>query len=470
MGISSLGAGSSILTQDVLDQLRVADESKFVAPVDSKLRIEKEKSAGLDIVDALMDNVYESLKSLTEYGVFEARSTSSSDEDVATVTALESSDVQDFTLDVAVLATKEIEQSGSFASRTSKISSGAGTGTMDLAVGGETFSIPFDDTTTLEGLKETINKTAGSSVSATIVQVAPDDFRLVLSAQNTGTGQAISITDTGGTGATLNTQLLPDTDGVGGVDGMTNVQSAVDASFKFNGVDITRTSNSVDDLLAGVTISLNKVGTSNVSVKQDREHVESKITNFIDKYNSAMFQLGEDTKSSQEVSERGVFSSDATIKGMRSSLMNVLSTVGEGIGRISDYGIELDEDGRLSLDATKLGEQLDKDPVSTQAFFAGGTFTKDDGSTVEMSGIFTEIETEVAKYSYANAVLDQFKDSMETRTDSLNEQREKAVQRLDSSYAIMQKRFQAYDAIISKFNSASNMFTQMVNAELAAKS
>ena len=477
MGISSLGAGSSILTQDVLDQLRSADESKFVAPVDSKLKIEEEKSAGLDVVDALMDNVYESLKSLTEYGVFEARSTSSSNEDAVSVTALESSDVQDFTLEVSQLATKEIVQSGSFASRTSTISGGSGQMELavgDIALGGETFSIDYTATTTLEDLKEAINKSAGSRVSATIVQVAPDDFRLILSAQNTGTGQEISITNTIGA---LNEQLIADpdivTDPTNAVDGMTNVNGAVDALFKFNGVDITRTDNSVDDLLSGVTITLKEaqVGTIiNVSVKQDREHIESKITNFVDKYNSVMFQLGEDTKSSQEVSERGVFSSDATIKGMRSSLMNMLSTVGEGIGRISDYGIELDEDGRLSLDATKLGEQLDKDPVSTQAFFAGGTFTKDDGSTVEMSGIFTEIETEVAKYSYANAVLDQFKDSMETRTDSLNEQREKAVQRLDSSYAIMQKRFQAYDAIISKFNSASNMFTQMVNAELAAKS
>ncbi len=458
MGISSLGAGSSILTQDVLDQLRAADESKYVAPVNARLETEQDKSAAFDVVNALMDNVYESLKSLTEYGVFEARTTGVSNEDIVEVTANDSSDVQDFSLDVTTLATKQIEQSGSYGSKETNISSGSGK--LELAVGSETFTIDYDVTTTVEDLKELINKAAGDSVNATVVQVASGDFRLLLSAAETGTGQDISITDVAGEGETLGAQLL--------AGGMTNVQPAVDSQFKFNGVDITRTSNSIDDLLSGVTITLKDTGLTNVSVKQDRGHIEEKITNFIDKYNSAMFQLNTDTKSSQDASERGIFSSDSTIKSMKSSLISMLSMVGGNAGKLEDFGMELDEDGRLSLDNEKLGEKLDDDSNSVQAFFAGGTFTKEDGTTIEVDGVFSEMEDEVAKYSKYNAVLDQFKTSMETRTESLTKQRERAVERLDNSYAIMAKRFAAYDLIISKFNTASSMFTQMINAEIAA--
>ena len=57
---------------------------------------------------------------------------------------------------------------------------------------------------------------------------------------------------------------------------------------------------------------------------------------------------------------------------------------------------------------------------------------------------------------------------MKTRFDSITEQKEKAVARLEVSYAIQAKRFAAYDLIISKFNTASSMFTQMINAEIAA--
>ena len=460
MGISSLGAGSSILTQDVIDQLKAADEAKFVAPVDARIEEQEDKEAALSVVDALMDNVYESLKSLTEYGVFESRVTTVSNETAVEVTAAESSDIQAFTLEVGTLATSQIEQSGTFTSKTSKIADGVGT--MTLAVGAETFDIEYDANTTIDDLKELINKDAGDSVTASIIQISTGDFRLMLSADNTGTGQAISITDD------ASANLKDDN----ALTSLTNVQTAVNASFKFNGLDIERTSNTVDDLLSGVTITLKDTTTSkvNVSVEQDRENIESKITNFIDKYNSAMYQLNEDTKSSEEVSERGVFSSDSTIKSMKSSLINILSTIGEGQGKIQDYGIEVDEDGRLSLDASALNEKLDEDPASTQAFFVGGTFTKENGSTVELTGAFEEMEEEVAKYSKYNAVLDIFKTSISDRMESLNEQREKAVARLESSYATMAKRFAAYDAMISKFNSASSMFTQMINAEIAAKS
>ncbi len=460
MGISSLGAGSSILTQDVLDQLRAADEAKFVAPVDARLKTENSKLDAYNVVDAYMDNVYESLKSLTEYGVFESRTASTSDEDAVTVSAKESSDIQDFTIEVEKLATKEIEQSGTFGSRDAKIATGSGE--LELTVGSETFTFSYDASTTLESIKDSINKDAGESVNATIVQVANGDFRLLLSAANTGTNQEIAITDVVGAGEKLNTALTTD---------MANVQPAEDASFKFNGVSITRTNNEVDDLLAGVTLTLKEAEIGkvvNVSVKQDREHIEERITNFVDKYNSAMTQLNTDTKSSQEASERGVFSSDSTIKSMKSSLVNMLSIVGGGAGKLEDFGIELDSDGRLSLDSDTLGEKLDNDPTSVQAFFVGGTFTKDDGTTLQVDGVFAELEDEVAKYSKYGNILDDYKESIDTRMESLNEQRERAVERLNSSYNIMAKRFAAYDLMISRFNNASDMFTQMINAEIAA--
>jgi len=463
MGVSSLGAGSNILTQDVLDQLRAADEAKFVAPLDARLKTEKDKSAAFDVLDAYMDNVYESLKSLTEYGVFESRTASSSNDNIVEVVAKDSSDVQDFSLEVTDLATKEITQSGSFLTKDTAIASG--TGKLELSVGSEKFTINYDATTSIDDLKNLINKSAGDSVNATVVQVADGDFRLLLSAVNTGTGQEISIADVVGAGEKLGDQLLPDT---GTTDGMINIQPAIDASFKFNGVDITRKSNSVDDLLSGVTITLKDTGTTNVSVQQNTEHINERITNFVDKYNSAITQLNTDTKSSQEASERGIFSSDSTIKGMKSSLINMLSIVGGGAGKIEDFGLELDVDGRLSLDSEKFNAKLVADSTSVQAFFVGGSFTKEDGSVLEVDGVFAEMETEVAKYSKYNNTLDQFRDSIKTRYDSITEQKEKAVARLNASYAIQAKRFAAYDLIINRFNTASDMFSQMINAEIAA--
>lgn len=455
MGISSLGVGSSILTQDVLDQLRAADESQYVGPVNNRLSAEKSKVAEFDVLDALMDNVYESLKNLTEYGVFESRAVTSSISSVATVTAADSGDILDFSLDVTNLATKQIEQSAGLLAEDATIATGSGT--LELAVGSVTYNIAYDATTTLQDLKELINKTAGVSVDATIVQVASSDFRLMLNAAETGTGQTISITDLGdGAGNnTLDTAFTT---------GMSNVQTAVDASFKFNGLDIVRKSNTVDDLLSGITIELKDAGTTDVSVKQNRANIESKINSFIDKYNTALLQLDTDTKSSQEEASRGVFSSDSTIKSMKRSMENILNSVGGGLGLMQDYGLNTEDDGRLSLDSVKLNEKLDENPENVQAFLAGGTFTKSDGSTVEASGIFAEMEDEFAKYSKYGAILDSYKTAMSDRITSLTDQRDVAIERLDAKYAILAKQWAAYDLLISKINAASSSFTQIANS------
>ena len=496
MGISSLGVGSSILTQDVLDQLRTADEAKFVTPIETSISENNSKSTAFDEMDAYMDNAYESLKSLTEYGVFEGRTTNVDDEDIVGVTASESSDIQDFTLEVTALATKEVEQSGGFTARTDTIATDSGT--MELNVGDKVFPIDYTAETTLEDLKELIDKEAGDSVSTTIVQVGDGDFRLIFSAVDTGTGQEISIKDLsikdynnisdeskdkgrGGSGGNNDSNVRGNLS-TSLTTSMSNIQEAVDAEFKYNGLEITRSSNTVEDLLSGVKITLKDLGTTNVSVEQDRGSIEEKITNFVDNYNSAIYHLEEVTKSSTEEDERGVFSSDNTVKNMKNVLKNIVSTVGGDAGRMSDFGIELDDDGRLSLDSTVLNDTLDEDPDSVHAYFIGGTYTKADtyttvdgvttmteqGYTTKVTGAFTELEDAFAKYSKGSSILDQYQDSIETRLDSLNEQKEKAVERLNSSYAIMQKKFAAYDAIISAFNTASDMFTQMIETEIAS--
>jgi len=458
MGISSLGAGSSILTQDVIDQLKAADSAKFVDPIDAKIKDENSKQMAFETTQAGVDSVYESLKSVNEYGVFEGRTTSLSNEDVVDVTAVEGSDIQDFTLDVTQIATKEIVESGQFDTKDSKIADGDGT--MDLSVGDKTFSIDYNASTTLGDLKDLINDKAGDSVSATIIQVADGDYRLMLSSVETGTDKAISISDSDD--GSLVDQLKDDTDDT---DGMTNVQEGVNAEFKFNGLDIIRSTNSVDDLLSGVTIKLKDVGKTDVNVEQDRDKIEDRITNFIDKYNSTMYQLGQDTKSSQDEDERGVFSSDTTIKNMKIDLINVITSAGGDGGRLQDFGIKVDNDGRLSLDSELLNKKLDEDPENVHSYFIGGTYTQDDGSTIELHGAFADIEDQFAKYSKGGAILDKYSDSITTRLDSLSTQREKAVDRLDSSYATMAKKFAAYDLMISQYNQTSDMFTQMMNED-----
>ena len=462
MGISSLGVGSNVLTQDLIDKLKAADESQFVRPLTTRISSEKSKSGQLDIVNALMDNLSESTGNVADFGLFNKRSTEVTGSAVE-VTANEGSDIQDFTITVNHLATKEIEQSGTFSTEDAGVATGDGQ--LKLSVGSEDFTIDYTSDMKLTKLKEEINKAAAGMAQASIVQIGDGDFRLFVTAVNTGTGQDISIEDLGdGAGnKTLDTALTT---------GMSNVQTADDASFKYNGLDITRKSNVVDDLLSGVTITLKEgtdasPSTSSVNVKQDVKEIEDKLDSFVEKFNSAITQLNAMTKSSQDIKERGVFSSDNTIKGMKNTVMTMVSTVGEGVGRLEDYGFSSNKDGTISLDHSKFEEKLKENPDNVEAFFSGGDFTVD-GSTKTLTGAFDEMKSTLDRYTKYNATLDQLKTSYTTRISSLEDQKQLATDRLTAKYKIMEKRFAAYDAMISKINSASTVFVQLANAQAAA--
>ncbi len=448
MGISSLGMGSGVLTQNVLDQLRQADEASRVTPIDRDIYDTKNKKNSLEVLDASMTNLIDSIGVVNSNTLYSDR-IANVDSEAISIEVDNNTDEQEFTLEVTQLATKQIEESGSFSAADESIADDDGS--ITLSIDGEDFDIDYTSDTTLEDMKKAINDVAGDKVSASIVKLGDDDYRLFITSLGTGKDQDISITDNDGN--LKDTSLTDDLDAV---------QEAQNAQFKINGEDVERETNQIDDLITGVHITLNEVGTSNVEIVQDKDKIVDSMNKFVEKYNDTMKMLNDITKTSMNKDERGVFSNESTIKGLKRDLANMLDGVGQGMGSLSDYGFDVNKDGILSFDSTTFKDKLEENPSNTAAFFAGGTFTDADGNDVELTGAFNEIGNKVEQYTKYNATLDQFKNSLDTTLTSLEDRRESAVERLDSKYEILQKQFAAYDIMMSKLNSASTMFTQMI--------
>jgi len=458
MGISSLGVGSGILTQDVLDQLRKADEAQRITPITLNLANENDKSDALEILDAAMVNFKDAANELQSTTLFDARSTTVTGSSVS-ITAAEGSDVQDFTLNVTQLARKEIDESASFTADTTLIATG--TGTLDLTIGTTSYTINYDATTTLKDLKNSINAVAGQDVSASVVQLATGDFRLFLNAANEGSSQNISISDTSG--------LLSDDGGTtaGGTNlttGMSTIQTGLDATFEYNGQAITRSTNTVTDLISGYSLSLNEVGSSSVSVAQDRSDLESRVDSFVAQYNAVMDEISKQTKSSTESSVRGIFSGDSIVKSMKSTIQNMLGSVSNAGGNLLDYGFDIDRDGVMSVDKTVLNEQLDASPTNVKAFFSGGDYTDSTGTVTTLTGAFSSFYTTVNSFTKTNGDLDQVKTNISENITNYEDRKTKETERLNSKYEILKKKYTAYNTLINRFNSASDIFTQLANA------
>jgi len=459
MSVSSLGVGSGILTQDVLDQLREVDDAAQVTPITLDIANEEDKEDALDLVDAVMDNLIDSITELTSSTLYDERISDITGSSVS-ITADEGTDVQEFTLDVTVLATAQIEESGAFSAETDLIATA--TGTMNINVNGLDYTIDYDDTTTLDDLKDAINETAGDSINATVVQITTGEYRLFMSSVETGTNQDITVTDDSGFlsddgGTTAAGTLL--------TTSMTAVQTAVDAEFTFNGQAITRESNVISDLVTGLEITLEETGSSDVSIEQDRDSLESRFESFVEHYNAAITQLDTLTLASTESDERGIFASESLIKNMKSSIVDMFSTAGGGVGYMTDYGFDVDEDGKMTIDLDTLNTAFDDDFDNVQIFFSGGDFDNGDTTTTTVDGVFTEWQTEIEAYTESKGTLSQFSDSITDRISTLEDNQLDATERLDDKYAILAKIYASYDALISRLNSASSMFAQMISTE-----
>ena len=454
--ISSLGVGSGILTQDVLDQLRKVDEASFLTPLQTKISSASSQVKAMAQISTWMSDLATAAYDLQSYSLYTERTATVTGSGVS-VSAAANTDLQSFSLEVVTLATKEVMESGSFASKTTA-DIASGTGTMNLNIDGTDYTINYDATTTLDSLKNTINTIAGDKVGASIVQLASGDFRLFLSSKETGTGQAITLTDTSGL---LNgTQLTT---------GMTSIQSGTDASFKFNGVTVTRSSNVITDLVAGATITLETAGgTANVDITQNRDVILEKLKLFVEKFNAAAGGVAKMTHSSAEANERGIFNSDSTVKGMLRDLQEMM--IGTAGSSIANYGLELDKNGVLSLDEDAFAAQMDANASNVQAFFAGGTYLNADNSTTTLTGFFKTFQTGVEDYSKFNGLLDSYETALQQKKTRLEESLEKATERLDKRYETMAKQFAAYDAIISRISQQSSYLTQMITSSYASQS
>ena len=219
-------------------------------------------------------------------------------------------------------------------------------GTLDDAVT-VTVASGYD---TPQGLVNAIN-TADLAVTARLV--------------NTGSSSSPSykVVLTGDTGADAAFSLSTDPDSVLTTLGFTET-AAVDAVLTVDGVSYTRSSNSVTDVVDGLTMNLLAASTTaSVSLARDTTQVVSKIDALVTAYNEAnsLFTEVGNPKSSLDI-YGATLVGDTTVRLVRTQLREALlgtsSTPGTNVGAAWQMGLSVDKAGVMSLDKTKLAAAL----------------------------------------------------------------------------------------------------------------
>ena len=138
---------------------------------------------------------------------------------------------------------------------------------------------------TLSGIRDAINA-ANVGVTASIINDgSASPYRLVLSSNTSGLADSMKISVAGD--AALSSLLAQDP---AGTQNLSQTSAAQNANFTVNGIAISKTSNTVGDVVPGVTLNLAGVSTTpfTLNIAPDVSSVSKAISSFVTTYNDTV--------------------------------------------------------------------------------------------------------------------------------------------------------------------------------------
>ncbi|PWC76547.1 flagellar filament capping protein FliD [Azospirillum sp. TSH64] len=339
---------------DRIDTKITANEAKITAYTDLQ---DKLQAVG-DAIDGLRNR---SVSTGASSNLFGQRTAYVGDDDVFSATVDDDTEVGTYSVVVQQLATKHKIAADGVASKTGALGY-SGSFTLQAA-DGSAVTIAMESDDSLTDLRDAINANKSTSgVTASIVQVSDSSYQLILTSNNTG--QAISMTD-GGDGV-LSSLGLTDSDGAIKNE-LVAVQKAI---VEVDGVTITRSSNTIDDAIEGVTLNLYSAspGTAiSMEVSTDLSSIKSAITSFVDAYN----EYRDFVVTQQATTSDGTASSDATlfsdsllrqiVRSVNSALNTSITTDDGTVLSMASLGISFNSSNELELDEDTLNSILSSD-------------------------------------------------------------------------------------------------------------
>ncbi|ABC31512.1 Flagellar capping protein [Hahella chejuensis KCTC 2396] len=392
--VSSIGIGSGVLTSDLIEQLASAEREPTEKRLDLKEDEVTAKLSDLSRLKSAITDLRLSARTLSTPESMSSNTATSSGSSIG-VTANTSAKTGSYALTVSNLAVAQSLSSGTFAD---KDTTTVGTGTLSFTVGGVTENLTVDSSNnTLQGLSDAIND-MGLDVNSSVIYNG-SSYQLVLSASKTGLANAISISATDNDGNSTDASGISQFIYNATNQNLTQDVAAEDAAFTLNGVAITRSLNTVDDVVDGLTLTLNAETASavNVTVSKDLNAVTERVQDLVDKYNALQEIINEVTAFDSDTGEKGTLLGSSTVRTISTQLRSTLSSIVPGlessnVRSLSELGITTNsESGQLEFNSLTFQSKLQSYPNDVAALFADQGRTTDAQVKYVSAGINTKI-------------------------------------------------------------------------------
>lgn len=473
MAISSLGVGSGLDLSGLLSNLMQAEQQPLLALQKKEVSFQARISA-LGSLKGALSTLQSAAQGFipsaaqTAATKFASFSATIADTTIASASAASGAVAGTYSLEVSSLA-----QSHRLTSPDSTDVAGTAASTAGLAAGG-TLKIELGTLSgtspalsfSADGLRElNVTITAGASlaevrdainsaatdgrVSATIVN-GTNGQQLVLSTNKTGTANVMKLSGIGGLDfdpAGAGSGTLSQATAKGG-------QAASDAVFTLNGINAKSSSNTVSEVLDGVTLTLLKsnVGTPTMlTVARDSTSaLTSTLNSFVKAYNDAAKAMKDLGFYDASTKKAGALQGDSALRGAQNQVLKFLQSTVAGNGnfqRLSDIGLALQADGTLKLDTSKLKAAVASDYVAVTNLVSG------------VGGIFKDgLEKLVGSSGNITAATD----SVNRLIKDLSKRQVVLTTRLSQIEERYRKQFSSLDGLIASMNQTSSWLTQQL--------
>ena len=380
--ISTLGAGSGIATGEITDQLVEIEQSVPQGNIDSKRESYEAQISDYGSLRSALATLQDAAKSLGDTSTFESKSASFGSSEAFVPTSLgEEAPVGNYTFTVESIARAQSLATSSYASKSSTV----GKGTLTFSFGewaGDlsgftenaekpSVSITIDESNnTLSGLRDAINA-AKMGVQASIVNDGQNGYRLVIAAES-GLSNQLSIT----AAETVGSEGLSALDFNENSQTITQNQSGADAHITFNGLDIYRSSNTIDDVIEGFEFNLAKADPGapvSVNIFEDKAVAEESVRTFVESYNTFLDAIKTVVDYNAEEERDGALKGDTTTKTVLNQLRSMISAavpgIEDGFNALANVGIRTELDGTISLNEDTFKKAFDENFDLVKAIF-----------------------------------------------------------------------------------------------------
>jgi flagellar hook-associated protein 2 len=236
---------------------------------------------------------------------------------------------------------------------------------------------------------------------------------------------------------------------------MDETTAAQDAHFRVNGLDLSSSSNTVDDVPPGLTLELEALTTEpvTISVGTSTDALGEKLARVVTAYNGLVANMKKLGAASADGRSSGPLVGDA---GLRSLQRGVLGIFGKNLSadvadnpfrNLAELGVRTGVSGEASLDMTTLRAALARDRDAVEALVAafGASFS-----------------TALDAFEGGSGVFGFRSEQLTAELERIRDDRDRLEQRLGALEERLSRRFSALDSLVSQFQSTSTYLAQQL--------